>query len=225
MKHAVGYVRVSREKQGRFGLGLEAQQAALQRFAAAEGFAITEVFVEVESGKHDADRRPVLAKALVAGEARSRSDPGRQARPAEPRRALHQRPDEAQRAVHRRRVRRRHRPVYAAHLRRSGQERAAPDWRAHQGRALQAAKARGVSLGGRREQAFRAIWLATPKPRRSFHSPPSVGHWSPPTSAFAIPPRDLDTQSPSAWKHPLPQGPDEARRMGSRPLFPSSSRI
>jgi DNA invertase Pin-like site-specific DNA recombinase len=65
MRQAVGYVRVSREKQGRSGLGLEAQQAALQRFAQAEGFEIVELFVEVESGKHDADRRPVLAKALA----------------------------------------------------------------------------------------------------------------------------------------------------------------
>ena len=61
----MGYVRVSREKQGRSGLGLEAQQAALQRFAQTEGFEIVELFVEVESGKHDADKRPVLAKALT----------------------------------------------------------------------------------------------------------------------------------------------------------------
>ena len=65
MKQAVGYVGVSREKQGRSGLGLEAQQAALQRFAQTEDFEIVELFVEVESGKHDADRRPVLAKALT----------------------------------------------------------------------------------------------------------------------------------------------------------------
>ena len=65
MRQAVGYVRVSREKQGRSGLGLEAQQAALQRFAQTEGFEIVELFVEVESGKHDADKRPVLAKALT----------------------------------------------------------------------------------------------------------------------------------------------------------------
>ena len=56
---------MSREKQGRSGLGLEAQQAALQRFAQTEGFEILEPFVEVESGKHDADKRPVLAKALT----------------------------------------------------------------------------------------------------------------------------------------------------------------
>jgi DNA invertase Pin-like site-specific DNA recombinase len=54
----VGYVRVSREKQGRSGLGLEAQDAALRRFAQTEGFEIVELFVEVESGKHDADKRP-----------------------------------------------------------------------------------------------------------------------------------------------------------------------
>src|SRR5262245_46451103 len=37
MKPALGYIRVSTQK-GRSGLGLEAQQAALARFAEAEGF-------------------------------------------------------------------------------------------------------------------------------------------------------------------------------------------
>jgi hypothetical protein len=39
------------------------RRSALQRFAQTEGFQIAELFVEVESGKHDADKRPVLAKA------------------------------------------------------------------------------------------------------------------------------------------------------------------
>jgi DNA invertase Pin-like site-specific DNA recombinase len=66
MKTAVAYVRVSTTQQGRSGLGLEAQQAALARFAEAEGFSLIETFQEVETGKGaDAlDRRPQLAAAL-----------------------------------------------------------------------------------------------------------------------------------------------------------------
>lgn len=67
-KSAVAYVRVSREKQGRSGLGLEAQQAAIIRFAEAEGYDLGDTFIEVETGKGaDAlDRRPQLAAALKA---------------------------------------------------------------------------------------------------------------------------------------------------------------
>ena len=62
----VGYLRVSTSKQGRSGLGIEAQKEALERFAGAEGFTLGRVFVEVETGKGaDAlERRPQLAAAL-----------------------------------------------------------------------------------------------------------------------------------------------------------------
>ena len=62
----LGYVRVSTVRQGRSGLGIEAQREALARFAASEGFELARVFVEVETGKgSDAlDRRPQLAAAL-----------------------------------------------------------------------------------------------------------------------------------------------------------------
>ena len=65
-KALIGYVRVSTSKQGRSGLGIEAQREALVRFAAAEGFQLVKVFVEVETGKGaDAlDRRPQLSAAL-----------------------------------------------------------------------------------------------------------------------------------------------------------------
>jgi DNA invertase Pin-like site-specific DNA recombinase len=65
-KALVGYVRVSTAQQGRSGLGVEAQKEALERFAAAEGFTLGRVFVEVETGKGaDAlERRPQLAAAL-----------------------------------------------------------------------------------------------------------------------------------------------------------------
>lgn len=66
MKPAVAYVRVSTGRQGKSGLGLEAQQAALARFAKAEGYEFVQLFTEVETGKGaDAlERRPELAAAL-----------------------------------------------------------------------------------------------------------------------------------------------------------------
>ncbi len=64
----VTYMRVSTSKQGRSGLGLDAQRAALIHFAQTERFDIVEEFVE-DSGKgHDAlERRPQLraARALA----------------------------------------------------------------------------------------------------------------------------------------------------------------
>ncbi len=71
MQHAVAYYRVSTARQGRSGLGIEAQRATVTRFAEQEGFELTEEFVEAETGKGaDAlDRRPQLAAALAAGRA------------------------------------------------------------------------------------------------------------------------------------------------------------
>src|SRR5262245_9647282 len=67
IKPIVAYVRVSTGKQGKSGLGIEAQQAMIARFAADEGLPVAETFVEVETGKGaDAlDRRPQLAAALA----------------------------------------------------------------------------------------------------------------------------------------------------------------
>jgi DNA invertase Pin-like site-specific DNA recombinase len=64
--HAIAYYRVSTQRQGRSGLGIEAQKAAVQRFAEAEGIELIAEHVEVETGKGaDAlDRRPRLAAAL-----------------------------------------------------------------------------------------------------------------------------------------------------------------
>jgi DNA invertase Pin-like site-specific DNA recombinase len=58
---------VSTATQSRSGLGIEAQREALARFAQAEGFELSRVFVEVETGKgSDAlERRPQLAAALA----------------------------------------------------------------------------------------------------------------------------------------------------------------
>lgn len=63
----VAYCRVSTVKQGRSGLGLEAQREAIARFAEAERLELAGDFVEVETGKgSDAlDRRPQLAAAMA----------------------------------------------------------------------------------------------------------------------------------------------------------------
>jgi DNA invertase Pin-like site-specific DNA recombinase len=68
MERVVAYLRVSTQRQQRSGLGIEAQRAAIERFAEAESLSIIEVFAEFETGKGaDAlDRRPQLATALAA---------------------------------------------------------------------------------------------------------------------------------------------------------------
>ena len=60
----VTYLRVSTDKQGRSGLGLEAQRAAVAAHAASIGGAIVAEFVEVESGRKS--NRAQLAAALAA---------------------------------------------------------------------------------------------------------------------------------------------------------------
>lgn len=67
---AIGYMRVSTREQGNSGLGLAAQRAAIDAFAAREGTQVVEWFTEVETGKGaDAlERRPQLAAALKRGQ-------------------------------------------------------------------------------------------------------------------------------------------------------------
>src|SRR5215510_9393029 len=71
MSRAVAYYRVSTKQQHRSGLGIEAQRAAVVRFADAGSLQIIAEFTEVETGKGaDAlDRRPQLAAALSAARA------------------------------------------------------------------------------------------------------------------------------------------------------------
>jgi DNA invertase Pin-like site-specific DNA recombinase len=68
MQQALAYYRVSTARQGRSGLGIEAQRETVTRFAALEGFELVAEFVEIETGKGaDAlDRRPQLAAVLAA---------------------------------------------------------------------------------------------------------------------------------------------------------------
>jgi DNA invertase Pin-like site-specific DNA recombinase len=58
----VAYYRVSTVKQGRSGLGLEGQQAAVRSYLNGGAWTLTDEFTEVESGKHD--DRPELSRAL-----------------------------------------------------------------------------------------------------------------------------------------------------------------
>ena len=59
----VAYYRVSTDRQGRSGLGLDAQREAVRRYLTSAGVPAAE-FVEVESGKRN--NRPELRKALSA---------------------------------------------------------------------------------------------------------------------------------------------------------------
>jgi DNA invertase Pin-like site-specific DNA recombinase len=58
----VSYLRVSTRRQGSSGLGLEAQLAAIHKYARQRSASIIETFTEVESGK--GNDRPQLQKAL-----------------------------------------------------------------------------------------------------------------------------------------------------------------
>lgn len=67
MKAFVAYYRVSTDKQGRSGLGLEAQREAVNRYLAGRGnggdLLLLEEFTEIESGKQHSNR-PALVAAL-----------------------------------------------------------------------------------------------------------------------------------------------------------------
>jgi DNA invertase Pin-like site-specific DNA recombinase len=76
-KLLISYLRVSTREQGRSGLGLDAQRAAVARFAEVEGFTVAAEFVEIETGKGaDAlDRRPQLAAALAKARQHGKGTP------------------------------------------------------------------------------------------------------------------------------------------------------
>src|SRR5215203_4343370 len=59
----VTYLRVSTDKQGKSGLGLDAQRKAVEDFLNGGRWELIDEFVEVESGKRD--DRPKLAEAMA----------------------------------------------------------------------------------------------------------------------------------------------------------------
>ena len=61
----ISYQRVSTQRQGKSGLGLEAQRNSVTEFLNGGNWTLVKEFVEVESGKK-ADNRPELAKAIQA---------------------------------------------------------------------------------------------------------------------------------------------------------------
>jgi len=60
----IAYFRVSTDRQGKSGLGLEAQREAVMNYLNGGRWSLVDEFTEVESGKHS--DRPELAKALAA---------------------------------------------------------------------------------------------------------------------------------------------------------------
>jgi hypothetical protein len=67
----IAYIRVSTDKQDKSGLGLEAQQDAIARFAACESLETAGEFIEVETGKGaDAlDKAPTARRSAVQSQA------------------------------------------------------------------------------------------------------------------------------------------------------------
>jgi DNA invertase Pin-like site-specific DNA recombinase len=64
---AIAYLRVSTGRQGKSGLGLEAQREAVARYAEAAGCEVAAEYVEIETGKgaNALSKRPQLLAALA----------------------------------------------------------------------------------------------------------------------------------------------------------------
>ncbi len=59
----ISYLRVSTDRQGAFGLGIEAQREAVQRYVASVGGNLLEEHVEVETGR--SATRPILLHSIA----------------------------------------------------------------------------------------------------------------------------------------------------------------
>ena len=64
MAKFIAYYRVSTDRQGKSGLGLEAQKKAVSDLIQFNGNALIKAYTEVESGKYAGASRPELAKAI-----------------------------------------------------------------------------------------------------------------------------------------------------------------
>jgi DNA invertase Pin-like site-specific DNA recombinase len=63
MSQVISYLRVSTQRQGASGLGLEAQRAAVQAYCETHGTEVIREFQEIESGRHS--ERPILRQAIA----------------------------------------------------------------------------------------------------------------------------------------------------------------
>ena len=99
----VAYLRVSTSRQGRSGLGIEAQRENIARFAASEGYEVIGEYVEVETGKGaDAlERRPQLSCGTQCRPQAQGGRSGRKARQTKPRCSFHIRAYVPQGPIHR----------------------------------------------------------------------------------------------------------------------------
>jgi DNA invertase Pin-like site-specific DNA recombinase len=65
MKEIIGYIRVSTDEQGTAGNGLDAQRAAIIKFAQDNNYTLLSIVQEVASGKLGLEDRPVLKAAIA----------------------------------------------------------------------------------------------------------------------------------------------------------------
>lgn len=63
MRQIVSYLRVSTQRQGASGLGLEAQRAAVRTYGETHGAEVAREFQEIESGRNN--ERPILRQAIA----------------------------------------------------------------------------------------------------------------------------------------------------------------
>jgi site-specific DNA recombinase len=66
LKQAIGYVRVSTERQAQEGVSIEAQTARIKQWCASNGYTLVQVYVDAGISGKRMDRRPELLKALSA---------------------------------------------------------------------------------------------------------------------------------------------------------------
>ena len=66
MKQAIGYIRVSTEKQVNEGMSLEAQQERIEQWCEANGYALAQVFVDAGISGKNMSKRPGVQQAMAA---------------------------------------------------------------------------------------------------------------------------------------------------------------